>query len=339
MPSKVPTMKDVARMAGVSVQTVSCVINGTGSISDETRKQVLAAVERLNYRRDPIARSMRTGQTSLIELLILDITNPVLATVANYVEAAAYRHNYSVVFHNVGRDAGREHAFIESAATNRLYDGLIIVNAFDHAHTFPFLKRSHIPTVLIDCLATPTLPSVSMDNVQGAYVATAHAIEHGHRQIAHICGSRALEVARQREKGYLQALADYGLTYSLVEEVEGERWSYQSGYLAMQRILQYPRRPTAVFVSSDQMAIGAYRALTQVGLSIPEDMSIIGFDDIEAAAFASPPLTTIRQPLEDLASQAVALLLKIRHDAYIEPPQILLPPELVIRQSVADVSD
>ena len=337
MASKVPTMKDVARLAGVSVQTVSCVINSTGSISEETRKQVMQTIEQLDYRRHPMARSMRTGQTSLIGLLVLDMTNPVLATIASHVEATAYSQDYNVVLHNVGMDARREQAYLESAAHNRLYDGLIIVNAFDRSHTFPLLKKSHIPTVLIDCLTTPTLPSVSMDNLRGAYMATEYAIKLGHRRIAHICGSRTLEVARQREQGYLQALGDHELDYVLVEEVESERWSYQSGYCAMQHILQHRPTPTAVFVGSDQMAIGACRALTEAGLTVPNDMSIIGFDDIEAAAFATPPLTTIRQPLADLASQAVTLLLRIINDVYVEPLQILLPPELVVRQSVAEL--
>ncbi len=198
MAPKAPTMRDVAQLAGVSVQTVSCVVNGTGNISPKTRDHVIRAVEQLGYRRDPIARSMRTGQTFLIGLLVLDITNPVLSVIASAVEAVAYAANYNVLLRNVNMDARREKAYLEAVASG-LVDGAIIVNAVDRAHTFAFLQENHIPTVLIDCIATPAIPSVSMDNFQGAYLATEYLIKLGHQQIAHICGTRSLEVGRQRQ--------------------------------------------------------------------------------------------------------------------------------------------
>ncbi len=338
MATKAPTMRDVAQLAGVSVQTVSCVINGTGSISEKTRNQVLTAIRQLDYRRDPIARSMRTGQTCLIGLLVLDITNPVLSVIASAVEAAAYAASYNVILRNIGEDARREQAYLEAAA-NRLVDGLVMVNAVDRARTFAFLEENRIPTVLIDYLATPRIPSVSMDNFQGAYLATQHLIELGHRRIAHVCGDTTLvELARQRELGYLRALSDHGLTYRLIEAPSSQRWDYQAGYDAMREILRREPLPTAVFTASDQMAIGAYRALAETGLRVPEDMSVVGFDDIDAAAFALPPLTTIRQPFVEMASQAIALLLQILNGPQPDSTQILLPPELIIRASTARIA-
>lgn len=337
MPSKAPTMRDVAALAHVSVQTVSCVVNGNGNISEKTRLHVLHAVEQLGYRRDPIARSMRTGQTCLIGLHVLDITNPVLSIIASAVEAAAYSANYNVLLRNIDMDVRRERAYLKAEAEG-LLDGAIIVNAVDQDFTFRFLDEKRLPTVLIDCIATPAIPSVSMDNFRGAYLATEHLIRQGHTRIAHICGSRTFEVARQRERGYLAALTDYNLTYRSVEALQGERWSYGAGYEAMRRLLRESLLPTAVFVAGDQMAIGAYRALAEAGLRIPADISVVGFDDIEGASFASPPLTTIRQPFVEMASQAVALLLQILNGPEPEITQILLPPELVVRESTAAVT-
>lgn len=325
-------MREVAQLANVSVQTVSCVVNGTGSISEETRERVLQAIAQLNYRRDPIARSMRTGRTQLIGLLVLDITNPVLSLIASAVEAEAYARGYSVLLYNVSLDKRREHAYLEAVA-ERLVDGLVIVNAVDRDKTFAEIQRSHIPTVLVDCLATPLIPSVSVDNRQGAYLAVRHLIELGHRRIAHLSGAPALEVARHRIEGYRRALADHGLDYVQIVNPVNNRWDYRSGYLATQSLLQSAPPPTALFAASDQMAIGAYRALAEAGVRVPDDVSVVGFDDIEAASYITPPLTTVRQPFEEIGQRALSLLFELLSDQQPVTTQIVLPPELVLRQS------
>lgn len=332
---KTPTMREVAQLASVSVQTVSCVVNNTGSISPETRERVLQAIEQLNYHRDPIARSMRTGRTQLIGLLVLDITNPVLARIASAIEAAAYTRSYGVLLYNVSLDKRREHAYLKAVA-ERLVDGLIIVNAVDRDKTFADIQKSAFPTVLVDCLATPSIPSVSVDNHQGAYLVTSHLAQLGHQRIAHLSGAPALEVARQRILGYQQALHDYGLAYSQIIHPPNNHWDYRSGYVAMQQLLRTAPLPTAVFVAGDQMAIGAYRALAEAGVCVPDDMSVIGFDDIEAASYITPPLTTIRQPLEEMGQRALALLFELLDSGQAASRQIILPPELILRQSTGE---
>jgi LacI family transcriptional regulator len=337
MNTKSPTMKDVAQLAEVSVQTVSYVINGTGSISAETRNRVLVAIEQLNYRRDPIARSMRTRRTRLIGLLVLDIMNPVLSTIASSVEGAAHAEGYSVLLYNVGQDPKREQTYLE-AVTERHADGMIIVNAVDRKHTFQLLQEGIIPTVLVDCVETPTIPSVAVDNFKGAYLATKHLIELGHKRIAHVCGALSLEVARLRLAGYRQALADYQLDYQQIVPPVNDRWDYGSGYQAMRYLLSTQPRPTAVFAAGDQMAIGAHRALTEAGLRIPQEMSLIGFDDIEAARFTTPPMTTIRQPLDEIAKRAFSLLLEIIDGRQTDGAAVMLPPELILRESTGTPS-
>lgn len=335
--SKPPTMRDVAELAGVSVQTVSCVVNETGHISPKTRKKVLRAIDELHYRPDRIARIMRTGQTRLIGLLILDITNPVHSLVASAVESAAYARGYKVVLYNVGMSAERERECLQASAEG-LVDGLILVNTVDREQAFRFIQHERLHAVLIDCLSEAELPVVSVDNFQASYLAAEHAIALGHRRIAHLAGSATLWIARQRVEGYQQALADHGLDYQRVIVARNGRWDFEAGYRAMSDLLADGEPPTAICAASDLMAIGAYRAIAEAGLRVPDDLSVIGFDDIPAAAYALPPLTTIRQPFEGIALTAVSLLLDLF--AGNRPAQWLcaLAPELIVRQSTAEVS-
>lgn len=332
--SKTPTMRDVADLAGVSLQTVSCVVNNTGAISAETRQRVWHVIEQINYRRDPIARSMRTRQTGLIGLLVLDITNPVLSVIASAVEAAAFARNYKIVLYNVGEDMSRQWEYLTASAEG-LIDGLILVNAINHSETLAFLEKQEIKAVLIDCVATSQMPSVAVDNVKAAYMATEHLIKLDHQRIAHLAGSSTLLIAQQRQQGYEQALNDYRLTYRKVLVSGQEQWNYQAGYETMRNLLASTPLPTAIFAASDEMAIGAYRSATEAGLRVPDDLSIIGFDDIDVAAYVVPALTTIRQPYLEIASSAVSLLLKLVADKPPKATQIFLPPELVVRQSTA----
>ncbi len=337
MADKPATMRDVADQAGVSIQTVSAVVNGKEGISQQTRNRVLEVIQQLNYRRDPIARSMRTGQIGLIGLSVQDITNPILSKLASYVEAKVSDEDFNVVLYNASADATRERAYLELAA-NRLIDGLIVVNAVDQAHAIATLEKASIPVVFIDSLPNQILPAVSADDLQGAYLATEHLIKLGHKRISHISGSPTVEIAKRRSQGYRQALADHGLDfYKIISPPDIIHWDYQAGYNSMKQILKDDIRPTAVFSAGDELAIGAYRALHEHGLSIPDDVSMVGFDDIAAAGFATPPLTTIRQPFIDMASHAVDLLFKIIRGEQNEVTQIILPPELIVRQSTARI--
>lgn len=337
MAAKTPTMKDVARLAGVSVQTVSCVVNGTGSISTRTRQRVLRAIDELNYRPDPIARSMRTRQTRLIGLLVLDITNPVHSVIAEAVESAAHANGYKVILYNVSNSPERERESLEAVAEG-LVDGLVIVNSVDRERTLRFLAEEAILAVLIDCQSDFAVPTVMVDNVRAGYVATEHLIQLGHRRIAHISGSAPMIISQQRLEGYRRALADHGLTYERVVYLMKASWDWDfaSGYRAMRELLEGDPRPTAVFAASDQMAIGAYRAIVEAGLRIPQDISVVGFDDIEAAAYATPPLTTIRQPFTDMAASAVATLLRLMDGQDVEETLHILPFELIVRGSTAE---
>jgi DNA-binding LacI/PurR family transcriptional regulator len=337
--SKPPTMREVADLAGVSVQTVSHVVNKTGSIGADTRDRVAQIIERVNFRPNLIARSMRTRETGLIGILVLDITSPVLCTIASEIEGVAYARGHKVLLYDARHDARLLGELLEQFA-DQLVDGLIVVNAIDRGNTLPWLKASTIPTVLVDCLPNPTVASVAMDNERGAYIATVHLIELGHERIAHIAGDLALEVARQRLVGYARALADHGLQANeRVVSPDSDRWNYRSGYVAMKELLARPPMPSAVFIAADQMAIGAQRALAEAGLEVPDDVSLVGFDDIEAASYAWPPLTTIRQPLTEIGARAFDLLSELLTGA-VDPvkAQVTLQPELVVRGSTRRIA-
>ena len=237
---------------------------------------------------------------------------------------------------NVGEDVEREREYL-AASVDGLLDGLIIVNARNRDETLAFLEKENITTVLIDTLATATTPSVTVDNVQAAYMIVSHLIDLGHQRIAHIAGPATLLVSQLREQGYQKALAERNLPYRKTIHSKSREWVYQVGYEAMQELLRSNPRPTAIFASSDQMAIGAYRAITEAGLAVPEDFSVVGFDDIDIAAFVVPALTTIRQPFSKLASRAVSLLFQFLAGEEPEITQIILPPQLIVRQSTKEL--
>jgi DNA-binding LacI/PurR family transcriptional regulator len=329
---KPPTMKDVAERVGVSVQTISAVINDKPGITQETRARVLEAVQQLGYRPYSVARSLRTGRTRTIALIVSDIANPSFATMASAAEDYAHTFGYSLLVFNTHDDSERENSYIRTASQSWI-DGVLFVSAADQMTSLDAFQAANIPPVAIDRIPEHyDGPSVTLDNVHAGCIAAEHLMNLGHTRIAHISGPMKLRLARERRNGFLQALADKGLTPGMVNEGD---WTCASGYAAMQQLLQSHPRPTAVFAANDRMAIGAIHAISEAGLSVPEDISIVGLDDIEVAAYQIPPLTTIRQPFSELGTRAVRLLLEIIESGQASQRQIVIDPLLVARQSTA----
>lgn len=331
--TKTPTMKDVADRVGVSLQTVSAVINDKPGITEETRARVLQAIQDLGYRPYSIARSLRTGQTRTIALIVSDIANPSFSTMASAAEDYAHQFGYNLTVYNTHDDVVRETATIRTA-TQRWIDGVLFVSAADQMTSLDAFRAAGIPAVAIDRIPQHySGPSVTLDNVKAGLLATNHLLDLGHTSVAHISGPLGLRLARERLAGFRQALEVRGLTPAACGG-EGD-WTCASGYAAMQRLLECRPLPTAFFVANDRMAIGAIAALHQAGLRVPEDVSIVGLDDIEVAAYELPPLTTVRQPFAELATQAVQLLLKLLAGEQPTQTQILIDPVLVERHSTA----
>ncbi|MCC7209390.1 MAG: LacI family DNA-binding transcriptional regulator [Anaerolineae bacterium] len=329
-----PTMKDVARLAGVSVQTVSVVINNKPDIAPDTRERILSAIDKLGYRPLAIARSLRTGSTRSIALVVSDITNPFFAKMASTVEDYAHRSGYNLILYNTHSDLEREKKYMESA-TQRWIDGLLFVSTQDSMGGLDTLRAAGIPTVAVDRIPDHyDGPSVILDNLSTGRLVAEHLLELGHRHFAHISGPLDLRLSRERLESFQNAIAARGIDPGIYA-VGDDSWSCESGYHAMRTLLDARPRPRAVFASNDRLAIGAMRAILEAGLRIPDDVSVVGVDDIEFAAYQTPPLTTVRQSLTDVATLGIKILLGILRGETPAQTQAVFEPMLVVRQSTA----
>jgi DNA-binding LacI/PurR family transcriptional regulator len=331
-----PTIIDVAEQAGVSKSTVSRVINGdVDKVRDSTHQKVLKAIRTLGYEHNAIASSLRTGRTHTIMLAIPDITNPFWPEVARGVQDLMDEEGYAVVFANSDWKGTREKEFLAMARRNG-FDA-IIINPVEV--TNQDLLDADIPTVLIGARdGYPDFDIVGSDS----YHATKRALDYlyalGHRRIGLIRGKHLNRTAYSRLAGYLDFLREKNLALdeSLIVECEFE---LQGGVGAMEQLLSVPEAPTAVLAANDILAIGALQAAHAAGLQIPQELSIVGIDDIYAAAATNPPLTTMAKQKYELGYQAATFLLEHLYDeAPDEPRRCLLPCELIQRGSTGPLN-
>jgi DNA-binding LacI/PurR family transcriptional regulator len=331
------TMQDVADLLHVSKQTVSAVINNKPGITQETRERVLAAIAQVNYKMDMTARSLRTGRTNTVALVVTDVSSPILGMMATAVEEQMYAEHYNVVLYNTHDDNARERLAINSIL-QRSVDGVLFVAATDASDALDTLEAEGIPVVVIDRVPQRySGPAIVLDNLAAGRLAAEHLVKLGHTRLAHIGGPANTHIARDRLLGFERALAHHGRPAPLV--VLGDDWHVEAGYGAMKRLLAGGESFSALFCAGDPLAIGAMRALAEAGLRIPQDVSVVGLDDIEVAPYLLPPLTTIRQPSAEMARQGVSLLMKLLTAAPDRPVQtperIVVQPSLVVRGSTA----
>jgi LacI family transcriptional regulator len=332
-----PTIREVALLAGVSTATVSHVINNTRYVSPEVRQRVQDAMQALNYRPNVLARSLRRGETNTLGLILPDSANPFFAEIGRAIEAVAFQHGYNVILGNSENELSKEQVYVD-VLLNKQVDGLIFVAAGDHSPSLEELVRRGVPVVVVDRhLRGLDVDTVLTDNLQGGLTATRHLLELGHRRIACITGPSNLTPSAERVIGYRQALQEGSLA---IDESLIRRGDFHphSGYLAACELLQGENPPTAFFICNDLMAIGALRALAEANLRVPQDCSVIGFDDIELASYLTPPLTTIRQNKMAMAEAAVTLLLERMIDPSRPARRHLLPTVLVQRQSTGRIA-
>jgi len=330
------TIREVAESAGVSYATVSHVINNTRLVSPETRERVLTAMDALNYRPNALARSLRQGKTNTLGLVLPDSANPFFAEISRSIEDEAFKKGYSVFLCNTERDTQRELFYVDVLA-NRQVDGIIFVAAGDQPDSLDFLLHRNMPVVMIDRnLSNVEVDAVLTDNQLGGFLATRHLLELGHKRIACIAGPSSITPSAERIIGYRRALEEAGISYDEKLVLPGD-YHAQSGLEITNSILSMNPRPTAIFALNDLMALGALRAAAEAGCSVPEDVAVVGYDDLEIAHFSNPPLTTIAQPKKEIGVQAVHLLVDRMAQKDRPPSRLILPPELIVRRSTQPV--
>ncbi|MBI3945248.1 MAG: LacI family DNA-binding transcriptional regulator [Armatimonadetes bacterium] len=335
------TLKDVAREAGVAVSTVSRVLGGSPHpmTSVATRERVIEAAHRLKYRYNLHARRLRTGRSEVVGIMAWALTWGISFTKLHAVERAVRSKGYRTLVRYAveAEDALVQfaHEFAESAV-----EGAILLNfGPDHREALAMLVEREIPIVSLEPLEGVKADVVTVDRVSGVYMVTKHLLELGHRRIGMLHGGFEAPRDKERHQGYRQALAEHGCPVDerdlVLLEGAGVMVSYLRGYHAARELLTRRPLPTALFCSNDEAAIGAMKALEEAGLRIPEEMAVVGFDDVDVAAYAPVPLTTVAQPVAEQAAQAVALLFeRIANPEQERPPALVrLKPRLVVRAS------
>ena len=318
-------IRDVAKLAGVSTGTVSRVLNDHPSVTDELRTRVRSIIEQLGYMPDPSARSMRSKVSRLIGIIIPDLTNPFFSELVQSAEQAAAKHGYNIIVMTSFDRAAKEADRI-GQLTSRKVDGIILVPSNDfHALKVP----KGLPIVIVDRLL-PGYSGIAADHRSGVRLGVEHLVKLGHHRIGFISGPKSSVPANDRLQGYLDAMksANNG-SHSAAQLIAEAAFDYESGRSAGNYLLARARheRPTAIFASSDQQAIGCMRAAHDLGIPVPAALSIVGFDGIPLASMTTPRLTTVKQPIQQIAAAAVAVLLG-KQDAPDLGKPLLLPCEL-----------
>lgn len=326
------TIIDVADEAGVSYTTVSRVINNKENVKPETRERVLMAMTRLGYVVDQRARSLAGGRSQVIGLLVHDVGTSYIGEIIRGIDAELASAQYELLLYTTHRHKTKEAAHVTMLARG-LADGLLLVLPRNPGAYLETLRQHRFPHVLIDHRGLDEeTPAVAAANRQGAYNATKYLAELGHQRIGFITGTMDQRCAQDRLEGYKAALTDHGVVFD-PELVREGNFFQPLGYTGASALLELPHPPTAIFASNDISAFGVMEAVREHNLHIPEDVSVVGFDDILQAAHVHPPLTTVQQPLEEMGRIATCMLLEYIKDPQRPIERVELPTELVFRQS------
>ena len=333
------TISDVAKRAGVSAMTVSRVVNGTGYTSVEARTRVEAAIEELGYVPNALARQLRSKRTKTIALVVSDISNPFFTTIARGVEDVAASHGFSVMYCNTDESETEEEQYL-LMLIERQVDGVLLVPTRSSGTSFRLLHAHHMPVVVMDRrVAARNVDGVLCDSEAGAHALTRHLSELGHRRIAVLTGRRNISTSEDRVAGCRRALEEAGLVMDEALVHHGGfnfgKLNQADGHRMAQLVLAADgERPTALFCANNFIAFGAIRALREAGLRVPEDMSVVAFDDLPEEWVSEPFLTVAAQPAYEIGHRAAALLLdQISGDHDATGESIVLPFELIIRRS------
>jgi DNA-binding LacI/PurR family transcriptional regulator len=322
------SIKDIAKAAGVSPSTVSRALSDHPRISLETKERIRCLATEMGYSPSAVARSLVTQRTSIIGMAVAWVSDPFLAQLVRGIEDTALEQGYTVILSSFYGEPDREMEVLSTFRERRV-DGVIIKSScFDANHRSP-LAQFGLPIVLIN--RPEYTYSVSTDNLHGGRLATEYLLDLGHSQIGYIAAERGRRTNLDRLEAYKEALKERGIAFDPALVALGDGYA-GGGKETMSRLLALPSPPTAVFCYNDLTAIGAALAVREAGLQVPDDISLVGFDDIELAAYLTPPLTTVRQPAYGLGHRAMEMVLALMRDGQ-EVTNVMLKGELVVRQS------
>jgi LacI family transcriptional regulator len=328
------TLEEVARLAAVSRSTVSRVVNDDPNVSAETRQRVWEAIRKSGYQPHAVARSLVTKRTHIVGMVIPEVvtalfSDPFFPILLRGATESCNQHGYQLMLSLFSSSAGRQEIY-HRLVRNAYLDGVIVASAALDDPLISDLLRDGVPFVSVGRHPDGRVHSVDVDNIGGAQMAVDHLIRLGHRRIGTITGRLDMAAGRDRLEGYHQALAAHQIPVEEDLIVEGD-FTESSGIIGVHRLL--PAEPSAVFVASDTMAVGALKALREAGQEVPQDVALVSFDDIPVASAIEPPLTTVRQPIRRMATLAVETLLDLIEHPGSGPQRIVLPTQLVIRES------
>ncbi len=326
------TIRDVAERAGVSLSTVSHVLNGTRFVEDKTAQRVREAIQALDYRPNTVARSLRSRETHTIGLIVPDNSNPFFADLARVIEDCGFAEGYTVILCNSDGSADKEATYLDVLLSKQV-DGLILISSSDQVRALNQVLARRVPVVVVDReLGDTPVDQVMVDNEAGGYLAGRYLTQLGHQHIGCISGPSELTPSLRRIAGIRRALAEMNCTLADDAVVSGN-FQYIGGEQAMAQLLSARPDLTAIFAANDLMAIGAVNAIRRAGRHVPADLSIVGFDDVWFAGLMWPSLTTIAQPMAEIGQKSVTLLLEQINSLNRPPAQLLLSPSLIIRES------
>lgn len=331
------TIKDVAKLAGVSISTVSRTLSNKIFVEEETRQKVLRAVKELDYRPNMMAKGLKEGKTQTLALLVPDINSLFYPMLMKSIEKYATEKNYSLILYNNNEDISREKRNLETLK-NRYVDGVICMSVSDEvSHIINTVKEDKLPAVFVNRYFNEDVSCITIDNHYGGYIAVKHLLENGHRKISCMFGDLSNQRFRERFEGCKQAMEEYGVDdYEKYFSFDVE--SIEEAYSKTINILNNGERPTAFFASIDSFAIGIYSGINHKGLRIPEDISVVGYDNLFITQYMNPPLTTYDTRIDELAKQSVDCLVRqIENGDKSTIEKNIFKGSLIIRDSVKNI--
>lgn len=331
------SMKDVAKLAGVSISTVSRVINNSIPVDINTRRRVEEAIRQLDYKPNLLAKGLRIKSGNLIGLIVPEtVQHHAFASFISYIEKSVTKHGYNLILGYNHNDPNVEARFIDNLI-RRNVDGIIFSRVSDESHVLRIMDDTHIPVVIIDrALENEDVPSVILDNYKAGQMAAEYFLKIGHRNIGCVTGPLNISLSRERLRGFKDTLIKYGINIEDGDIYEGN-FKFDSGVMAADFFTSRENKSyTAIWAQNDLMAIGVINALMRKGIRIPDDISVMGMDDISFATMMVPSLTTIAQPFEEMCEIAVDMIFKQKDNISIKK-KVLLEPQLVIRETTKEL--